>query len=321
MFWFLPVMRCALQLERPQRCSPVSQAQAWQVACHVRHGGNRRLWRCFECDVLEVVPPGPMPQHFRQHWIVPCSNCQRTAHRACLEKRLLTARSLKGDGSSTPKLRCSACSREYRASKRFPESLPELLRATRQEWRWVLRRVFVTMCFFSWIYTLAGHYMSKAGVSIEVSVLLLFTATIMSISVCPRFHRGVQMIWNTPNRYRYLRLFGLYSVLCHMVVFRALEPLQWEAVAAEKPWLAGMHKIHTLVHGSLSGMIMLSSFSLLYISTASGAIFLFWKTSLRVPTVASADVHQQHRLMPKLTPSHSQCGLCQLGLCLDNDCM
>eukprot|EP00415_Alexandrium_ostenfeldii_P002633 UN2633 len=123
-----------------------------------------------------------MPQHFRQHWIVPCSNCQRTAHRACLEKRLLTARSLKGDGSSTPKLRCSACSREYRASKRFPESLPELLRATRQEWRWVLRRVFVTMCFFSWIYTLAGHYMSKAGVSIEVSVLLLFTATIMSIS-------------------------------------------------------------------------------------------------------------------------------------------
>lgn len=321
MFWFLPVVRCFLQIERQQRHPPLAPAQAWQVACHVRHGGNRRLWRCFECDVLEVSPPGPMPQHFRQHWVVPCSHCQRFAHRACLERRLLAVNLLEGDGSSTPKLRCGACSREYRASKRFPESLPELLEATRQEWRWVLRRVFVTLCFFSWIYTLAGHYMSKAGVSVEVSVLLLFTATIMSISVCPRFHRGVQMIWNTPNKWRYLRLFGLYSILCHMVVFRALEPSQWEAVAAQKSWLAGVYKLHALVHSSLSGMIFLSGFSLLYVSTASGAIFLFWKTSLRVPTVASAEVRQQNPLMPKLTHSGSQCGLCQLGLCLDNDCM
>jgi len=316
MFWFLPVVRCALQIDRPERHPPPSPTEAWQVAARVRHSGNRRLWRCFECDVLEVVPRGPMPQHFRQHWVLPCSHCQRFAHRACLERRLLAA----GDSGSTPKLRCGMCSREYRADKRFPESLPELVSASLLEWRWVTRRVFVTLCFFSWIFTLAEHYITS-GVSMEVSVLLLFTATIMSISVCPRFHRGVQMIWNTPHKWRYLRLFGLYFVLCHMVIFRALEPLQWEPFAARQPWLAGMHRLHVFVHSSSFGMFFLSCFSLLYISTASGAIFLFWKTSVRVPTVASTGVRDQCIHMPKLTSSGSQCGLCQLGLCLDNDCM
>jgi len=321
MFWFLPVVRCALQIDRPERHPPLTPSVAWQVACHVRHRGHRRLWRCFECDVLEVVPAGSVPQHFRQHWVLPCGRCQRYAHRACLERRLLAAWADAGNSSSTPRLRCALCSREYCTSKRFAETLPELLWATRQEWRWVTRRVFITLCFFSWIYTLAEHYVTKATASAEVFVVLLFTATIMSISVCPRFHRGVQMIWNTPNKWRYLRFFGLYFLLCHMVVFRALEPSQWESFAVQKPWLAGVHKLHVLVHSSFSGMIFLSGFSLMYISTASGAIFLFWKTSLRVPTVASADVREQGGLMPKLASSGSQCGLCQLGLCLDNDIM
>eukprot|EP00418_Pyrodinium_bahamense_P068527 CAMPEP_0179093430 /NCGR_PEP_ID=MMETSP0796-20121207/42788_1 /TAXON_ID=73915 /ORGANISM="Pyrodinium bahamense, Strain pbaha01" /LENGTH=286 /DNA_ID=CAMNT_0020791065 /DNA_START=19 /DNA_END=880 /DNA_ORIENTATION=+ len=181
--------------------------------------------------------------------------------------------------------------------------------------------LFVTMCFFFWIYMLAGHYVARDGISSEMCILLLFTATIMSISVCSRFHRGVQMIWNTPNKWRYLRLFGLYSALCHMVVFRALAPSQWAGVVAHRPWLSSIHAFHVLVHSSEVGTIVLSGFSLLYISTASGAIFLFWKTSLRVPTVASVPFREVACFLPKVPSGSSQCGLCQLGLCLDNDRM
>lgn len=321
MFWFLPFVRCAFRIERPPQRSPAPRrSQAWQVACHARCRGHKRLWRCFVCDVLEVVPAGPMPQHFRQHWVLPCGNCQRFAHRVCLERQLLEAGGSRGDMGAKLKLRCGACQREYLASKRFPESLPELLKATLQEWRWVLRRVFVMMCFFFWIYMLAGHYVAVSGVSGEICVVLLFTANIMSISVCERFHRGVQMIWNTPNKWRYLRLFGLYSVLCHLVVFRTLEPSHWEGIAMRQPWLASIHRLHFLIHSSFSGAIFLSGFSLLYISTASGAIFLFWKTSLRVPTVASIDLLGQNDALNN-SMGGSQCGLCQLGLCLDNTCM
>lgn len=182
-----------------------------------------------------------------------------------------------------------------------------------------MRRIFTIVVFFVWIYLLASHYVALDGISVELCVLLLFTANIMSISVCKRFHRGVQMIWNTPHKWRYLRLFSLYSLLCHMVVFRAVAPSRWAAVVAHRPWLAGVHSLHALVHGSLCGTILLSAFSLLYVSIASGAIFLFWKTSLRVPTVASAELQEQRGAMGGAATT--QCGLCQLGLCLDNPCM
>eukprot|EP00931_Biecheleriopsis_adriatica_P084404 TRINITY_DN5822_c0_g1_i1.p1 TRINITY_DN5822_c0_g1~~TRINITY_DN5822_c0_g1_i1.p1 ORF type:complete len:144 (+),score=17.64 TRINITY_DN5822_c0_g1_i1:171-602(+) len=139
----------------------------------------------------------------------------------------------------------------------------------------------------------------------------------MSISVSQRFHRGVQMIWHTPHRWRYFQIFGLFALLFYMVSIRALQPQLWEARVTEQPWLAKLHRLHMTIHNSYLATMILSSVSLLYLATASGVIFLFWKTSLRVPTVADVNV------LTEIEPLHSrmsssQCGLCQLGLCLDN---
>mmetsp|Transcript_98464 Transcript_98464/g.317450 ORF Transcript_98464/g.317450 Transcript_98464/m.317450 type:complete len:433 (-) Transcript_98464:135-1433(-) len=325
LFWFLPVFRAIFGVGDTRRRLPPPPLAGWQAACRVRAGpaGVSRLARCFLCDIIEVTPPGPAPQHFRQRWMRPCASCPHLAHRTCLEQQLARASAVAGTDAA---LRCRACGREYNSSRRFPETLSELLAATMLEWRWLLRRLFACLVFFVWLYTLAEHYCVLNGVSKELCVLLAFTASIMSISVTQRFHRGIQMIWNTPHRCRYFQVFGLFAGLFYMVSLRAFDPSRLSVAATEWPWLAVLHEVHKMIHGSLLGTLVFSSISLLYAATASGVIFLFWKTSLRVPTVADVDVPEesssrQHGPGTPRSEGCAQCGLCQLGLCLDNPCM
>lgn len=330
LFWFLPFIRCTLHIEKPRHVPlpPSPCSVAWQVATRARAqcNGPSRLRRCFVCDVLEVLPLGPEPQHFRKRWVRPCAGCARLAHRSCLEQVLLAdqgahrscARFAQACGVARDTLPiCSLCSQDYVVSRRFAESLPELLRATMKEWLWVLRRLFVMFLFFAWLYSLAEHYW---GVSNELCISLAFTAAMMSISVSRRFHRGVQIIWNTPHRWRYFQIFGSFGLLFYIVSLRAFQPSHWEAIGTEQPWLAGLHRIHSMMHSSYVVTSVLSSLSMLYVAASSGVIFLFWKTSLRVPTVADAIPASDDGLIQKCVIG-SECGLCQLGLCLDNTCM
>eukprot|EP00930_Biecheleria_cincta_P006910 TRINITY_DN108014_c0_g1_i1.p1 TRINITY_DN108014_c0_g1~~TRINITY_DN108014_c0_g1_i1.p1 ORF type:complete len:434 (-),score=41.06 TRINITY_DN108014_c0_g1_i1:112-1413(-) len=333
LFWFLPFIRCTLHVEKPRHVPPPPPPQtvAWQAAAHVRAepGGDSRLRRCFVCDALEVLPLGPEAQHFRKRWTKPCPNCPRVAHRSCMERALLAADGDQGTHQCCAKaasgsralefslLKCELCNREYSRSRRFPESLPELLRATRQEWRWTLKRLFIVFLFFMWLYSLADHYW---GVSKEMCVVLAFTASMMSVSVSQRFHRGIQIIWNTPHRWRYFQIFGLLGLLFYMVSLREVQPSHWAAAVTEQPWLAGLHEVHSMIHASYLATSVLSSLSLLYLATSSGIIFLFWKTSLRVPTVGDPCYFTDDDSSQRTTVM-DQCGLCQLGLCLDNPCM
>jgi len=182
------------------------------------------------------------------------------------------------------------------------------------EWRWVLRRLVVMMLFLFWLHSLAEHYSMLEGIGREMRVLMIMTAGMMSISVSQRFHRGVQMIWHTPNRWHYLKLFAVVALLAYLAVLRVFDPAKWASAAAQWPWLTSLHEVHSIVYGSVLGTLALSTISWLYVVTASGLIFCFWKTSLRVPTVA--DVGAGHHTL--LKRSCSKCGLCQLGLCLDN---
>mmetsp|Transcript_30869 Transcript_30869/g.67560 ORF Transcript_30869/g.67560 Transcript_30869/m.67560 type:complete len:425 (-) Transcript_30869:118-1392(-) len=322
LFWFVPFMRCALHVEKSHAVPAPPQALAWQVACHVRSRpyGIARLVRCVVCDTLEVAPPGPAPQHFRRRWARPCDCAPLFSHRACLEQRLLVD-SRARDPKASPG--CSACGQEYSTSRRFPETLAELLGATMQEWRWVLRRIFVMLVFYVWVYTLASHY-SGYRVSTEMCALLLLTACMMSITLSQRFHCGVQKIWNTPHRWFYVKLFGLFALQNYIVSLRALEPTLWIGAAEQHPVLSALHRVHSAIHGSIFGALVLSATSVLYVATASGVIFLFWKTSLRVATVADVDVLQDTGSKSSADGAHNrliECGLCQLGLCLDNTCM
>ncbi|CAJ1401097.1 unnamed protein product [Effrenium voratum] len=168
------------------------------------------------------------------------------------------------------------------------------------------------------MYTLAEHYCVQDGsVDKEVCALLAFTAPLMSVSVSQRFHRGIQIIWHTPHRWRYFQIFGFFAVLFYLVSLRAFQPQRW-AELREQPWLAWLHQAHYTIHTSVLGTFVLSCLSILYLATASGVIFLFWKTSLRVPTVADATLMDSG---PLQSNTGAQCGLCQLGLCLDNTCM
>lgn len=189
--------------------------------------------------------------------------------------------------------------------------------ATLQEWRWLLRRLFVSLICFAWMLTLAAHYTSDEGISKETVVLCLFSGCMMSISVSRRFHRGIQMIWDTPHRWIYLKTFAVMSLLCYMVSLKYFEPSVWHAAALKQPWLTILHEVHCRIHQSVFATLVLSTLTALYLATASGVIFLFWKTSLRVVTIADAESKDAES---KLTGA-SQCGLCQLGLCLDNTCM
>jgi len=353
LFWFLPFIRCSLHLATPRHIPALTPPSlAWQVACRARAlpGGAARLGRCFLCDEIEVAPPGPALQHFRQRWTRPCANCARFAHRACLERWLmdsgtgggavwgLLAPSSSSSASSPsarlsnlktklagasegaiPSLTCETCGRQYRITRRFPETFQELLRATAEEWRWTLRRIFTCIMFFVWIRSLAGHYCSMGGVSKEIYVLLAFSSAMMSISVSSRFHRGIQMIWDTPYRWRYFQLFGLFVLLFYLVSLRVLDPSLWAAAATHQPWMAALHEVHSMIHESFLGTLLLSTISLLYLIAASGVIFLFWKTSLRVPTIGDDNIHAENIMFQ--SGANTQCGLCQLGLCLDNTCM
>lgn len=318
LFWFVPFIkltfRATLTKQMPRSTPPpaLPPPVAWQVACRVRAGplGMSRLARCFVCDVLEVTPPGLPPQHFRQRWARPCADCPRLGHRVCLERLYRAAD--RGTPGSPASIGCSVCGREFHITRRFPESLTELVAATFQEWRWVRRRLLCLLMFFIWLYTLVDHYAPNA--SRESWILLIVTACLMQISVSERFHRGIQMIWNTPHRWLYFQVFFLFALLVYLVSLRAFGPELWEGFAERRPLLVGLWKVHSVVHESFLGAVVMSAFSLLYVVTASGVIFLFWKTALRVPTVENVD-----GVCGK--GSHTQCGLCQLGLCLDNTCM
>merc|ERR1712151_577747 len=137
-------------------------------------------------------------------------------------------------------------------------------------------------------------------------------------------HRGVQIIWNTQNRWLYLRLFFLYVVLCYMVAIRTAGPSIWAQISALGPSFAVISEVHSSFQRSSIGIFILSSFSVLYGLVASGAVFCFWKTSLRVPTIAGIDPHRKNdheTLLHKTGLGSRQCGLCPLGLCLDNTSM
>jgi len=139
-----------------------------------------------------------------------------------------------------------------------------------------------------------------------------------------RFHCSVQLIWNTPHRRLYFQLFALFAVLFYLVALRFMDPSFWESILSRHQWAAQLHVVHSMIQRSTIGMCLLSTVSLLYLMTASGVIFLFWKTSLRVLTVADAgledekEASQGERFVAHAHSGEGACGLCQLGLCLDN---
>jgi hypothetical protein len=202
--------------------------------------------------------------------------------------------------------------------------MPELISATMREWRWFLRRLLCTFVFFVWLYTLADHYCPTQGFSrLAMTVLLSFTAAMMSVSVSQRFHRSIQIIWNTKYRWLYFQLFFLFAVLSYMASLHVISSALWAQAAMGNPSPLGqLWQLHITLQHSFIGTLLLSCMSLLYMGTASGVIFVFWRTSLRVPTVGEMekpawyeDTHGSAR------NGHPKCGLCHLGLCLDNTCM
>lgn len=326
LFWFLPMMRIIRCSERPTDALPpaLPQSCTWQALCRVRAQphGHTRLARCFLCDVMEVAPSGAPAQHFRQRWARPCASCPHLAHRACLE-RLLDGRCCStgiADAATAAcdrlagcgRAKCHGCGQAYRVTSRFPESLCELLLATLREWRWLFRRLMVLFVFLFWLRSLAEHYALLGGRTREQFCVVAMLAGMMSVSVSQRFHRGVQKIWHTPSRWVFLKVFCVILVLSILAVLRLLTDLLVDSVL-----LAPFVQAQQGLFISVFCTAVLSFISWAYILSASGVIFCFWKTSLRVPTVA--DVGDGHK--GRLKPSSSKCGLCQLGLCLDNTAM
>lgn len=335
-FWFLPFARCAGARLVP-RHRPLPSELGWHVASAAQaqteaslESGNSatasRIFHCFICDVLEVAPNGPAPQYFRQRWARPCGcKAMLLAHRSCLEKKLREAiRSECSSSSGTTSLHCQACGDRYTTTTRFPDNIYELIWSSLLEWKWVLRRIFCIVVCFIWMYTLALQYCS--AIFRELGLVLLFTAALMGITMTPRFHFCVKVIWNTPNRVLYFRLFALMSVMLYSLLPRAVDPSLWASAAAKHSYLMRIHSIHESIHTSRVGTVLLSGVSLIYLATASGIIFLFWKTSVRVPTVASVWSTQDKgctacSLIESANGDGGGCGLCRLGLCLDNNFM
>eukprot|EP00929_Paragymnodinium_shiwhaense_P102159 TRINITY_DN65348_c0_g1_i1.p1 TRINITY_DN65348_c0_g1~~TRINITY_DN65348_c0_g1_i1.p1 ORF type:complete len:497 (+),score=48.18 TRINITY_DN65348_c0_g1_i1:96-1586(+) len=361
LFWFLPLWRGLLRYQRqPYGPLPAQPApMCWQAVCRLRArpDGAARVARCCVCNVLEVAPPGPAPQHWRRRWVRPCKCSLMAAHRTCLERQLLKdpvaakkaqerlnppfrlfqrdqwsdspLSSQSGDFRSS--LRCQLCGKEFHTSGRFPETLGELFVATYQGWRWAIRRALVMMVFYMWMYSLASHYCGYT-MSFELAFILLLTAAMMSITLSQRFHHGVQKIWNTPHRWQYFKLFFAIAVQNYLVSIRVVEPSVWLPQDAPD-WRVWLHAVHVAIRSSIIGDAILFCVSWLHMLSGSGLIFLFWKTSLRLPTIADLDDGQSRAgddgssraSSPEGTPvsrffEHS-CGLCQLGLCLDNACM
>lgn len=320
LFWFLPYTR-VLKHDAKGATHHPSQLFAWQLASRA-HARFRGLVYCSICDVLEVAPPGPVPLHFRRRWARPCKCAAKTSHLRCLEKHIMQALSTQRGEAS---LRCSTCGMSYRISSRFPETMRELCRASVKEWKWVMQRTCMTIVFFFWLLGIAYHYCGDSGIGSGLYPLVFMTATMISISLSPRFHRSVRKVWNTPQRSIYLRLFCFVAVLNYMVTMRALAPGQWLAFARQGPVLSAIHQLHTLSRETWVGSAVMAFMSGVYALTASGVIFCFWKTSLRVPTIADAEdapTEQVDTDRPQalLQRSFAPCGLCQLGLCLDNPC-
>lgn len=352
LFWCMPVVRYFLRADlAPQTALPPQPPPplCWQFVCRMRAQprGAARCRRCIVCDVIEVTPLGHAPQHFRRRWTRPCGCSPVYAHRACLERCLLqdstavglvqlrrffdrSPSSAAADGSGpavySDQLKCNACGHAFRIVGRFPDNLLELIAATLQEWRWLVRRLLVMLVFFAWMMTLASHYRGSQ-MSHELTFLLLLTACMMSISLSQRFHCGVQKIWHTPFRWRYFKLFGLFALQNYLISLRAVEPSLWMTtgiMGAPASWLRMLNQVHLALNSSCLGTVVLSLMSLLHIITTSGVIFLFWKTSLRVPTVADVEVTTQAQQTGDCGASyrgHYECGLCELGLCLDNTYM
>lgn len=344
--WFVPSFRRAVASKRVQPAPQPRPVLRWQLACHVRarypsSTGMARLLRCFICDTLEVSPPVPAPCHFRQRWMKPCSCSVRLSHRACLERRLMekdrTSRSwLPGHMTAlveNPRvtLSCEECGDEFLIAMRFPETFGELCLATIREWRWLSWRVFVMLLCFLWLLTLADRYCTVPGGDSHISrlewcTLLVFTACMMSLSMTRRCQYAVEIMRRKGRRVIYFRGFAVFASLSYLTGLRMVDPSFWGS-AAEMPLLSGLHAIHMALYTSSLGKAGLSAVSFTYLVAASGVIFLFWKTSVRVFTVADAIVPASSSGVSQLLPgapmatSRHECGLCQLGLCLDNHYM
>jgi len=345
LFWFLPMARYALRAaETAPQLALQRPALAWHAACHARScdDGASRVSRCLVCDTLEVMPAGARPPHFSTRWARPCACSPLVAHRECLEPQFRIIRRNGAASAAKKVLTCGVCGNAFKPALRFPETLSELLEATALEWRWALRRMMILLALFAWMRTLFAHY-SGNGVLQELWPVLLFMAALISIPITERFRVSVKKIWHTPHRKRFFLLFAFFALQTYAVTLRALEPQHWEFLADTTPLLRALHRCHADLYASRLGTMMFCALSVLYATTASGVIFLFWKTSLRVPTVADAE-----QLCPArggLSPARSStptgavgdllddasllsprrhcedCGLCQLGLCLDNTCM
>merc|ERR1719350_309291 len=124
------------------------------------------------------------------------------------------------------------------------------------------------LVFYFWLNSLAQHYAMQKGVPFDV--LMLMTACMMSISVSQRFHQGVQMIWHTPNRWHYLKLFAVFALLTYLAALRAFEPSLLAPAARKMPWLfEAAHEVHSLLHDGALLRAVLSLISCLYVATVS----------------------------------------------------
>lgn len=180
----------------------------------------------------------------------------------------------------------------------------------------------MVLVFFLWMYSLVQHYLLLDSVSEESCFFMLMTASMMAVTLTPRFHRGIQMIWNTPNRQRYFHLFGVFALCLYLASLRACHPSVLANAAARRPWVAMLSSMLSVIHESSFVSLLLRGVSFLYLMGATGIVFLFWKTSLRVPTVADAkEIGGNSPTGSRLAHCDKSCGLCQLGLCLDNTCM
>lgn len=330
LFWFVPFARCALRIDAVPPA--LASSATWHAACLVRAGagGEARVARCEFCDALEVAPPPPAPQHLRGRWVCPCACSPRLAHRACLERRQRASAGL---------ARCGACSGAMGAASRFPETLVELLVATFREWRWVLRRGLVLLAFYAWLQGLAVHYGGLRTLP-ELWHLFLLMACLASISTTDRFQESVRKSLATPpGKHRFFGLFAFFALQIYAVCLRVLTPSSWVEAAENIPCLQLLHQAHTLLYNSKIGTLLFGFVATIFAVSASGVIFLFWKTSLRVPTVADVrrgahSLAASPRVFSPLgltqldaaarSPESrccADCGLCQLGLCLDNTCM
>eukprot|EP00927_Polykrikos_kofoidii_P057703 TRINITY_DN51891_c0_g1_i1.p1 TRINITY_DN51891_c0_g1~~TRINITY_DN51891_c0_g1_i1.p1 ORF type:complete len:439 (+),score=38.81 TRINITY_DN51891_c0_g1_i1:58-1374(+) len=329
-FWQLPFGRCFSRSRLPKPAKVLPETTWWQAACYIRarHDASFRVVRCASCDVLEVAPSEPPPQHFRHRWTQPCACCPFVSHRICLERmllsnpsasRLLTTAAIMhptADVALLEGLQCKFCGDTFRISGRFPETIMELVNASVLEWRWSTRRFCLIVFFYFWLYTIVQHYRKTPTISERTCIFL--TAGAMHISLGRRLQCSVQKIWNTPSRKYYLFMFGLFIFHIYLMAMGRLDVSTWHDENGSAVCRLYAKFLHSIV-----GQLFFSCISFSYMNTAAGLIFLFWKTSVRVPTIASFEGLSSRRTRLRgdfqtFSATSTECGLCQLGLCLDN---